>query len=345
MATTRQPYNSTYALAQFLATTGPEEYQHKQEEQQQWLKQQQQQQGPKFFDWLRRKQPSTPSHKSNHSTPIRSPVPYKRAGSLATTVTTVDSNATAIQRKKHIPLLGEDYRPFGEDGQVDLSMRRHGSLDASTLTGQAKSSHTLQQLAALSRKANLTNTAFNHSHMAMLMNLELQDEEDDDETDLSAAFPTPPSSSLHGSVKKKRSVSNQSSMHPSPVTGTARPHQHSAVQTEQQIQDPWATLFLSSLSQDGRCRLCCQAAPPSSTDHRLQKDVRRKSCPPALASGGRIKFGQEASALLALIEQLKQQLAEEQQSRKLLEQAFQAQQLFPLSTSQSASLDNPMHAG
>ncbi|KAI8343369.1 hypothetical protein BC941DRAFT_465531 [Chlamydoabsidia padenii] len=62
----------------------------------------------------------------------------------------------------------------------------------------------------------------------------------------------------------------------------------------------------------------------------VQTEGRRASCPAMLASGAKLThkkdlMGHEATVLLALIEQLKQQLAEEQQSRKLLEKAIQLQ--------------------
>jgi phosphopantothenoylcysteine synthetase/decarboxylase len=74
-----------------------------------------------------------------------------------------------------------------------------------------------------------------------------------------------------------------------------------------------------------RCNLCCR---PFNQKHLNRRRDRRTSCPAVLASGAKIKLlGHEAGVLLALIDQLKQQLVEEQQSRKLLEKAIQSQWL------------------
>lgn len=63
---------------------------------------------------------------------------------------------------------------------------------------------------------------------------------------------------------------------------------------------------------------------------RQRRQDRRASCPAMLASGAKQPkktdlMGHEATVLLALIEQLKHQLVQEQQSRKRLEQAIQSQ--------------------
>ncbi|KAI8084555.1 uncharacterized protein BX664DRAFT_337253 [Halteromyces radiatus] len=76
-----------------------------------------------------------------------------------------------------------------------------------------------------------------------------------------------------------------------------------------------------------RCDQCCRPLQDN-------KKKRRESSPAWLQSGQRIKLGQEATVLLALIDQLKQQLAEEQQSRKLLEKAIQSQWLEKIDASE-----------
>lgn len=129
-------------------------------------------------------------------------------------------------------------------------------------------------------------------------------------------FPTPPASSLHESLDADLPHSSSTSTTISdpvrPAKATApkvpiRGLRHIQVQTDAPPPEP----------TDGRCRRCCRPL-----DHPRN---RRDSCPAILPSGAKIKLGQEATLLLALIDQLKQQLAEEQQSRKILEKAIQLQ--------------------
>ncbi|KAI8333127.1 hypothetical protein BC941DRAFT_120959 [Chlamydoabsidia padenii] len=130
-------------------------------------------------------------------------------------------------------------------------------------------------------------------------------------------FPTPPTSSLHESIHDKPSLSASTSA--SELTcrrkKSIRGLRHIQVQTEDVVfKEP---------KEDGakdRCDLCCRPF-----NRRHVPANRRASCPAALASGAKIKLGQEATLLLGLIDQLKQQLAEEQQSRKILEKAIQLQ--------------------
>ncbi|KAI8070445.1 hypothetical protein BC940DRAFT_296098 [Gongronella butleri] len=154
------------------------------------------------------------------------------------------------------------------------------------------------------------------------------DDDDDDEDDLPGAFPMPPSS--HESLRKKASttmiINKTATSATIAKTPTVAPSPcHMATQTTFEDNDLWNSIGdarrVSVVGSNGRCRLCSRVA----THEKDEKHTRRRSCPPALASGARIKLGQEATVLLALIEQLKQQLAEEQQSRKILEQTIQQQ--------------------
>jgi hypothetical protein len=127
-------------------------------------------------------------------------------------------------------------------------------------------------------------------------------------------FPTPPASSLHESLEANlpHSASTSTTISDRPATPAKKPIRglrHIQVQTDAPPAQPAAN--------DGRCSRCCRPF-----NHPRN---RRDSCPAILPSGAKIKLGQEATMLLALIDQLKQQLAEEQQSRKILEKAIQLQ--------------------
>lgn len=91
--------------------------------------------------------------------------------------------------------------------------------------------------------------------------------------------------------------------------------------------------------QTGACPHCRQVLPqqqPEAEDH------RRLSCPPAMASGDLLSEEEkkekaaDAQNLMAMIEQLQKQLLEEQQSRKKLEQQMSRQQQAALKAEQVA---------
>jgi hypothetical protein len=114
----------------------------------------------------------------------------------------------------------------------------------------------------------------------------------EEEEDSVPCFPTPPASSVD---------------EPPPADKTP-PRRHVQVQTD------------DDAIKGKECERCSQ---------RRRQD-RRASCPAILASGAKQAkkkdlMGHEATVLLGLIDQLKHQLAQEQQSRKRLEQAIQSQ--------------------
>ncbi|SAM02844.1 hypothetical protein [Absidia glauca] len=132
-------------------------------------------------------------------------------------------------------------------------------------------------------------------------------------------FPTPPASSLHESLEAHlpHSSSTSTTISDRPTKATPTTTTKNPIRGLRHIQVQTDAVVPTQPANDGRCSRCCRPL-----NHPRN---RRDSSPAILPSGTKIKLGQEATMLLALIDQLKQQLAEEQQSRKILEKAIQLQ--------------------
>ncbi|KAI8379071.1 uncharacterized protein BYT42DRAFT_567338 [Radiomyces spectabilis] len=113
---------------------------------------------------------------------------------------------------------------------------------------------------------------------------------------------------------------------------------HAQVQTQTatgQHQPPSSGAASSPETDRRACPHCHQVISPSVP--LTATEPRRLSCPPVLASGKLLKavtdklnestMTDEAKMLLGMIEQLKMQLAEEQQSRMILEKAIMSRQM------------------
>ncbi|CAO3586626.1 unnamed protein product [Absidia cylindrospora] len=336
-------YNTTFALAQFLTTTGPEDYSNYRSNNRisqydngisfdPQTSQSLQTNKMKFFDRLRKKsnhnnskyipQQEQKQFESSHQFPNQGKTPLSAWASPSSPL-----NRGTVH-KKHIPLIDDINQPN------------------------------------LQRNNNYQHQQKNSSFY------EAEDNSFNNAGDTLPSFPTPPASSLHESEENQQQVSSllfssssSSSISesspaytPAHITrsktatvtvnqshkkGIRRGSRHIQVQTEDdgelflkkedsppstdhQVTAPVAAETIQQQNDKDRCDLCSR---PFNQKH-LKPRQRRTSCPSVLASGAKMKLmGHEAGVLLALIDQLKQQLVEEQQSRKLLEKAIQSQWL------------------
>ncbi|ORZ16520.1 hypothetical protein BCR42DRAFT_451455 [Absidia repens] len=348
-------YNTTFALAQFLTTTGPEDYSNYRSNNRisqydngisfdPQTSQSLQTNKMKFFDRLRKK--------SNHN----------------------NSKFIPQQEQKNL----QSSHQFPNQGKAPLSAWANPSSPLDRGTVHKKHIPLLDDI----NQPNLQMNTYQHQQKHPSF-YEAEDNSFNNAGDTLPSFPTPPASSLHESEENQQQVSSllfsssSSSLisesspayTPTPITrsktatvtvnqshkkGIRRGSRHIQVQTEDdselfskkegpptpsdhpssdnQVTAP-ATAAIPAIAtaeaiqqqnNKDRCDLCSR---PFNQQH-LKRRQRRGSCPAVLASGAKMKLmGHEAGVLLALIDQLKQQLVEEQQSRKLLEKAIQSQWL------------------
>ncbi|CAO3595893.1 unnamed protein product [Absidia cylindrospora] len=347
------PSNTTFALAQFLATTGPDEYVN---------------QHNVSFDSRNIK--SIPSNKINLFERLRKKTSHANTKHIQqqqqqhhrnnnqnehsySAWATPSSSPLKVPHKKYIPLIDDINQPNLQNIHQHQYQHHH---------------HQQQQQQQQTSFYEAENGSFNnnnnhHHHVGEPL----------------PSFPTPPASSLHESLENPQtqepfSSSSASETSSTPITRSKtitttradpstshkkkpiRGLRHMQVQTddddlfttnqikeEEKEQHPSLPSRVTALTSAAaaaaaaavddpscpedkdRCELCTR--PFNRRYLKPRPQDRRASCPAVLASGAKIQLGHEATVLLALIEQLKQQLNEEQKSRKLLEKAIHSQWL------------------
>ncbi|KAI8097227.1 uncharacterized protein BX664DRAFT_370796 [Halteromyces radiatus] len=310
----------TLVLAQFLATTGPEEF----------LKpSKKQQQNPQFrrasrlFNRLRKK----------GSTPFLS----LHNNSNISTISTIRSTATSEKQQKstYIPL--PVYQPPSSTSGINTHLppthqRSTQSPPQPSPTRSITSSTSRRQL-SLRDSGIYSDVSEKEDMIVPPVPPPSLPAKSQHRPSPQRPAPLPPSVASAAIASATASIQQQSSTHPinrtvSSTSATSMTTEHRSV-LRHSGSVPAAALKRRSV----RVRhMQVQTDPPKEDEHvcsqchQPKQEKRRTSCPSVLPTGQMKQKDHQQLQLLAMIEQLKQQLAQEQQSRLQLELAMTRQQ-------------------
>ncbi|KAF7723373.1 hypothetical protein EC973_002072 [Apophysomyces ossiformis] len=322
-------HDDTLGLAQFLATTGPEEFMKRSRK---GANKHHVHRASRLLQRLR-KRPTMPSLKTTLTSSLESPSPGGR-GTIAST-----------ERRTHIPLPVYQPPPTPAKSTYKSALRDSGVYsevsekdeDIPPVPAIASSSYNDLQFP-------LPPTLPAKSHARQQPRRPAPLPPAVASAAIAAACPdrrTLSTCSGYSSISSSNSTSPSSSSTLRSIPAAALKRRsirmrHVQVQTEKGQPENDFSKEALGMASSGCCPHCRQIIPEKDvTDPRMP---RRLSSPPAMASGQMLPppacvptqetqvKSDDAKVLLAMIEQLKSQLQEEQQSRRQLEQAMTRQQ-------------------